>query len=214
MKRALLLAAVSVLAGCGAPGLGGSGSIGPPSAQSLAANDSDYSGMSKCPQSGSWDDYLKAEQQSDPTNYQTDKANWDQLKASGADDGYVAAYAQDASECAIFGAAAPPKGKVTYVFVVRFKDEASAQAGYKTSAKTFHVSDADLASVKAAGGTVTQGSETGLGANSVQAYVSILGTSIFAGFWQNKRFEVADLAANTQVADSQAICKKINGRIR
>src|SRR5439155_5332 len=132
-----------------------------PSAQSIAGNDSDFSGMTKCPESGSWDDYLKAEQQSDPTTYETDKKDWDQMKASGADDGYVAAYAQNSSECAIFSTDTPPKGKVTYVFVVRFKDQTAAEASYKTSAKDFHVSDSDLADVKAAGGTVTQGSATG-----------------------------------------------------
>jgi len=202
-----------VLAACGPPGAG-TGSSGPPSAQSIASNDSDFSGMAKCRQSGSWDDYLKAEQQSDPTTYQTDKADWDQLKASGADDGYVAAYAQNSSECAIFSADAPPKGKVTYVFAVRFKDEASAQANYKTSAKDFHVSDSDLADVKAAGGTVTQGSATGLGDNSLEAYVSFAGTSIFVGFWQNKRFEVALMTTNTPSTDSQTTSKNINGRIR
>ena len=100
------------------------------------------------------------------------------------------------------------------MFAVRFKDETSAQASFKTSAKTFHVSDSDLADVKAAGGTVTQGSATGLGDNSLEAYVSILGTSIFVGFWQSKRFEVAYLATNTAAADSQTLSKKINGRIR
>jgi len=172
-----LLASVFVLAACAAPGSGKSSS---PSAQSIAGNDSDFSGMTKCPQSGSWDDYLKAEQQSDPTTYETDKKDWDQMKASGADDGYVAAYAQNSSECAIFSTDTPPKGKVTYVFVVRFKDQASAEASYKTSAKDFHVSDSDLADVKAAGGTVTQGTATGLGDNSLEAFVSFAGESILA----------------------------------
>ena len=167
----------------------------------------------KCPESGSWDDYLKAEQQSDPTTYETDKKDWDRMKASGADDGYVAAYAQNSSECAIFSTDTPPKGKVTYVFVVRFKDQTSAEASYKTSAKDFHVSDSDLADVKAAGGTVTQGSATGLGDNSLEAYVSFAGESIFVGFWQNKRYEVAVITTNTPSGDSETTSKNINGRI-
>src|SRR5439155_21068083 len=108
----------------------------------------------------------------------------------------------------------PPKGKVTYVFVVRFKDQTSAEASYKTSAKDFHVSDSDLADVKAAGGTVTQGSATGLGDNSLEAYVSFAVESIFVGFWQNKRYEVAVIATNTPSGDSQTTSKNINGRIR
>src|SRR5256885_4273563 len=210
MRRVLVLACALTLVACGAPGIGQSS---PPSAKSIAGSDSDYSGMTKCPQSGTWDEYLKAEQQSDPATYQTDKADWDQLKASGADDGYVGAYAENSSECAIFSTDSPPKGKVTYVFVIRFKDQASAEANYKTSAKDFHVSASDLADVKAAGGTVTHGSATGLGDNSLDAFVSFGGTSIFVGFWQNKRFEVALIATNTQSADSQTTSKTINSRI-
>src|SRR5256714_7419843 len=123
-----------MLAACAGPGPALSTS---PSAQSIAGNDSDFSGMTRCSESGSWDDYLKAEQQSDPTTYETDKKDWDQMKAAGADDGYVAAYAQNSSECAIFSADTPPKGKGTYVFVVRFKDTPPAEASYKTSAKDF-----------------------------------------------------------------------------
>src|SRR5256885_8287206 len=210
MRRVLVLACALTLVACGAPGIGQSS---PPSAKSIAGSDSDYSGMTKCPESGTWDEYLKAEQQSDPATYQTDKADWDQLKASGADDGYVGAYAENSSECAIFSTDSPPKGKVTYVFVIRFKDEGSAEASYKTSAKDFHVSDSDLPDVKAAGGTVTQGSATGLGDNSLEAYVSFAGESIFVGFWQNKRYEVAVLATKTPSGASTTTGRTTTDRI-
>ena len=205
-------AAALALVACGAPGSGGASPAGPPSAQSIVAG-SDFSGLASCPQSGSWDDYLKAEQQSNSTTYAGDKANWEELKAAGADDGYVAGFAQNPGECAIFGADAPPTGKVFYVFVVRFKDEASAQSNYKTTAKDFHVSDSDLADVKAAGGTVTQGSATGLGENSVEASASFVGTSVFVSYWQNKRFEVSVFGANASPSDAETASKNINGRI-
>src|SRR2546423_14711662 len=105
-----------MLAACAGPGPALSTS---PSAQSIAGNDSDFSGMTKCPESGSWGDYLKAEQQSDPTTYETDKKDWDQKKASGADDGHVAAYAPKSSGGAIFRTETPPKGKGPHVFAVR-----------------------------------------------------------------------------------------------
>lgn len=215
MIRLVTAATVLALAACGSPaGSGGSSPAGPATAQSIVANGSDFSGLDKCPQSGSWDDYLKAEQQTDPSTYATDKAEWDQLKAAGADDGYVAAYAQNTSDCAIFSSNSLAKGRVAYAFIVRFKDESSAQANYKTSAKNFHVSDSDLADVKAAGGTVTQGSATGLGDNSLEAFVAFQGTSIFVGFWQNKRFEVAVITLNETTGDSETMSKNINGRIR
>src|SRR5256885_14892820 len=106
-----------MLAACAGPGPALSTS---PSAQSIAGNDSDFSGMTKCPESGSWDDFLKAEQQSDPTTYEADQKDWDQMKASGAGDGYVAAYDPNSSERAVFSTDIPPKGQGPYAFGGRF----------------------------------------------------------------------------------------------
>src|SRR5438132_12377240 len=167
MTRILVVACVTVLAACG----GGSGPSlpvvqGPPSAQNVAQNSSDFPGLSKCPDSGSYDNYLKLEQTKAPDQYQSDKTTWDDLKASGANDSYVAVYAANASDCSQF-AAGTPSGKVVYVYAIRFKDSSSASASYKTTSKDFHLSDDDLANLKAAGGTAAQGSATGLGDNSI-----------------------------------------------
>src|SRR5690242_16974225 len=98
-KRFVIAASIVVLAACGAS----SGvSIGPASAQSVASSSSDFSGMQKCPESGSYDSYLKAEQTTDPTQYQTDKTSWDDLKKSGADDSYIVVYAASTSDCGQF----------------------------------------------------------------------------------------------------------------
>src|SRR5260370_27002373 len=151
--RVLVVAwSVAVLGGCGGGSSGPSlpGTSGPPSAQSVASGSSAFSGLQKCPESGSYDSYLKAEQTADPAQYQTDKTNWDDLKAGGANDSYVAVYADSTSDCGQF-AAGTPSGKVAYVFVIRFKDTASAAASYKSSPKGFHLSNSDLPHLKPPG---------------------------------------------------------------
>jgi hypothetical protein len=178
----------------------------------VAANDSDFSGLQQCPESGSWDSYLKTEQSKDPTQYQTDKTQWDDLKTAGANDSYIVVYAKNTSDCGQF-ASGTPTGKLVYVYAVRFKDSASSAANFKTSSKDFHMSDADIANIKAAGGTVAQGSATGLGDNSTVLSIDVGGTSFYIAFWQQKQFEVAIVGYNIPVADGPPAAAKINARI-
>jgi hypothetical protein len=170
--------------------------------------------LQRCPQSGSWEDHLKAEQTNNPTQYATDKSGLDALKAGGADDTYVAVYGDSAASCSSYNSQAPPSGKVVNVYAIRFKDESAASANYKTNTKNFHLSDSDLPNLKAAGGTVSQGAATGLGDNSVVVSITLQGAAIYTALWQNKEFEVAFVAANVPAADAEAGTKKINGRIR
>jgi hypothetical protein len=214
MKRLLVVACAVVLAACGNSSGGGPSlpGQGPPSAQTVAANDSDFPGLQKCPESGSWDNYLKNEQSKDPTQYQTDKTQWDALKAAGANDSYIAVYAKNTSDCGQF-AAGTPTGQLVYVYAVRFKDSGSAAASFKASSKDFHMSDADIANIKAAGGSVTQGSATGLGDNSTVVSIDVGGTSFYIAFWQKNQFEVAMVGYNIPVANGPPAAQKINARI-
>lgn len=212
MVRTLVAASTLLVAACGV-GPTPPPVLGPPSAQHVAANDSDWPGLQKCPESGSWDSYLAAEKTKTPDQYQTDKKSWDDLKASGANDSYVAVYADSASHCGEFGVGTPggSPGKVVYVYVIRFKDTSSAGASYKATSKDFHLSDSEVSQLKAAGATVKEGSATGLGDNSVDISVDVEGASFFVAFWQNKSFEVALVTLNGPSADAAAAA--INGRI-
>jgi predicted molibdopterin-dependent oxidoreductase YjgC len=214
MRIRLLVVAISafVLAACGGGSGPSLGVAGPPSAKAVAANDSDFSGMTSCPESGSWDTYLKAEQTKDPSQYQTDKTNWDDSKAAGANDSYIAVYSASAADCGGFGATTPT-GKVAYVFTVRYKDTNSASASYKAGSKQIHLSDTDLANIKAAGGTVQQGSATGLGDNSIVVALDVTGASIYIAYWQKKQFEVAVVSYQLPSADAEVAAKKIDARI-
>jgi hypothetical protein len=211
-KGLLVVASVIALAACGgSAGPTVPGAQGPASAQSVAANPLDFSGLHKCPESGAYDTYLKSEQTADPTQYQTDKTTWDDLKAAGANDSYIAVYAENTSDCGQF-ASGTPTAKVAYVYAIRFKDSASASSNYKTSSKDFHLSDSEVGQLKAAGATVDTGPTTGLGANSLLLAIDIQGVSVYVAYWQNKEFEVAEVTFN-EPADGPAATKKINDRI-
>src|SRR5438105_15835386 len=123
MKRLFVVACSAiVLAACGGGGSGPSlGVTGPPSAQSVAQGSSDFPGLQKCSESGSYESYLKAEETKNPDQYKTDKTTWEDLKAAGANDSYIAVYASNATDCGQC-AAGTPAGKVAYVYAIRFKD--------------------------------------------------------------------------------------------
>ena len=213
MIRMLVAACALLMVACGGGnGPGASlGVTGPPSAQTVAANDSDWSGMHKCPESGSYDSYLKLEQTKAPDQYQTDKTTWDDLKAAGANDSYIAAYAESASDCGQFNSGSAT-GKVAYVYAIRFKDANSATTSFKSNTKDFHLDDPTVAQLKAAGATVSQGTATGLGDNSVVVTIDVGGSAVYVAAWQKKSFEVAMVTFNDSGAGAQA-ATKINGRI-
>jgi hypothetical protein len=215
MKRMLVAACAAVMAvSCG----GGSGSgplgvAGPPSAQSVAESSSDFPGMQKCPETGSYDNYLKQEQSKAPDQYTTDSKDWTDLKAAGANDGYVAAYAENSSDCAQFGSGTP-SGKYAGIFAFRFKDSTSAAASYKTQAASFHLSDTDITNIQTAGGTVKQGATTGLGPNSIAVSFSLQGTTFYVALWQNKEFEIAMLLYNLPESEGPSTATKVNARVK
>jgi hypothetical protein len=212
MNRITVVACVLLLAACG--GSSGSGAASPSpqtSAQTVASNSGDFPGLTKCPESGSWQSYLSAEQAKDPSQYTSDKTDWDNLKAAGANDSYIAVYADSSSHCGTFGA--EPSGKVVDIYAIRFKDVNGASANFKTNQKDFHLSDTDLQNITSAGGKVSQGAATGLGANSVAVELAIAGASFYIAFWQKNNFEVAMIAYNVPVSDGKSAAQKVNDRI-
>lgn len=206
--RLLVVVCALALAACGAPG----GLGGPPSARTVAASDSDWPGLHRCSESGTYESYMQAEKSKFPAQFQTDKTSWDQLKGEGANDSYIAVYAGSTSNCAQFGSGSPASN-VAYVYAIRFKDTAAASSSFKTSQNGFHVSDSDVASVRAAGGTVQQGAATGLGDNSITLSIDLASASVFVAFWQRKQFRVAVVTFHTPTLNSSAATKKIDARI-
>jgi len=211
MQRVLVLTSVLLLAACGGSSGGGCAVQQKTSAETVGSSSSDFPSLQKCPESGTWDHYLTAEQAKNPSQYSTDKSDLDTLKAAGADDTYVAVYADSASGCGNFGADTPT-GKIADVYAIRFKDSSAAAANYKTNLKDFHLSDSELTNIKAAGGTVTQGAASGLGDNSVVVSFAIAGVSFYVAFWQKNQFEVALLSFNEPEATNKTATTNISGR--
>lgn len=210
MTRAFVAAgAVLLVAACGG---GASSAVGPPSAQNVAQDSGDFSGLQKCPETGSYDSYLNQEKTQAPDQYATDAKDWTDLKAAGADDAWVAAYAENTTDCAQFGTGTPT-GKFAGIFAFRFKQAANASSSYKTQAAQFHLSATDVANIQAAGGAVKQGAATGLGDNSIAVSFNLAGTTFYVALWQNKEFEVAILLYNLPANQGPATATRINGRI-
>ena len=178
---------------------------------SVAQNSSDFSGVKLCAESGTYDHYLKSEQTRDPTRYPTDTKTWDSLKAAGANDAYVAEYADSTSNCGQFGQLTT--GKNAEIFAIRFKDSTSAAASYKNRGSLVNFTDSQIATLKNAGATVNQGAATGLGANSITVAFSIPGGILYVALWQNKEFELALVIVNLPNIDGKAVATKINGRV-
>jgi len=212
MNRVIVLASVLLLAACGGSS-GGGAAQQKTSAETVGSNSSDFASLQKCPESGTWDHYLTAEQTKNPSQYSTDKSDLDTLKTAGADDTYVAVYADTSAGCGNFGADTPT-GKIADVYAIRFKDASAAAANYKATLKDFHLSDSDLTNIKAAGGTVAQGAASGLGDNSVLVSFSIAGSSFYVAFWQKNQFEVALISFNVPESDSKTATTNINGRMK
>ena len=170
---------------------------------SVAQNSSDFSGVKLCDVSGTYDHYLKSEK--------ANSATWDNLKAAGANDAYVAEYADSTSNCGQFGALTT--GKNAQVFAIRFKDSTSAAASYKNRGSLVNLTDSQLATLKNAGATVNQGAATGLGANSIVVAFNIPGGILYVALWQTKEFELALVMVNLPNIDGKAVATKINGRV-
>src|SRR5437879_12729139 len=133
MKRFLVVISFGAvaLAACGGGGSGPSlGVQTQASAQSVAQSSSDFPGLQKCSESGPYEGYLKAEETKNPDQYKTDKTTWDDLKAAGANDSYIAVYAANATDCGQF-AAGTPTGQRPYVYAMQFQDRTCACAHYR-----------------------------------------------------------------------------------
>lgn len=218
MQRWFVAASVLLLLACGSNNsttTSGSGGSAPKqqTAQSVADNSADFPGLPRCPESGTYVSYLRAEQTKNPDQYTVDNKDWTDLKAGGADDGYVVVYAANTSDCGQFGGNTP-SGKLAYVYVVRFKNATSASTMYKSQLSQFHMSDADVNNLKAAGGTVKQGATTGLGDNSLVVSVDVQSVSFYIALWENRTFEVAVLVYNLLPSVGSTAANNINSRIR
>ena len=189
------------------------GGIGAATPQSVALQSGDVpKGLQRCSESGDIQSYLDQLKKKDPASYQSTSDQWTKEKNAGATAGYVAIYADNTAECDTFLGGKTPNSKtppkIMINIVVEFKDEASSAKDYKASFFGFSTQD-----LKSSGATVTEGKNTGLGANSAVGSVAIFGVTLYFAVWQDKAFESALVSFNVPDADSRKATTNINGRI-
>ncbi len=211
MRRWIALAAFMVVAACNQPGAAVTGPA------DVAVQPGDLpKGVQKCAASGDIDSFLNTVKAKDPTTYTSTKAEWDKAKSNGATSAEVVFYTDSKAHCdsitnsqnSDLAAAAYP---VVINFVIKFKDQASAEKGYTTES-IFGFSESTITSTAAAG--VTKGTATGLGTNSVTLLIAIANQSFFVAVWQNKTFMVILAVINVDTTQSKKVASNENSRIK
>ena len=212
MRRWIVLAALVVVTACNQ-----SSAAAVIGVADVAVHSGDLpKGVQKCSASGDIDSFLNAVKSKDPSTYASTKSEWDNAKSHGATSAEVVFYTDSKAHCdsitnsqnSELAAAAYP---IVINFVIKFKDQASAEQGYKTES-IFGFSETTISSTAAAG--VVKGTATGLGQNSITLLIAIANQSFFVAVWQNKTFMVILAVINIDTAQSKKIASNENSRIK
>ena len=187
----------------------------PVTAQSIAPQPGDVAGLQRCGESGDVDTLLRDEKSNNPMAYDLNATEWEQWKSLGASDAYFTVYGRFASDCdalSISGSGAPSGGLMA-ALIVKFKSEAIAARIYGTNSTLLGFGPKDIAFIKLVGGSVTSGSDTGLGPRSVIGSGSVAGSTYYFAFWQNKVFESFLGAYDVASLDARGAANNVNQRI-
>jgi hypothetical protein len=183
----------------------------------VAVQTKDVSGatVTRCDGSGDIDTFLNAIKTKDPTTYQSTKTQWEDAKSHGATSAQVVFFADSKEHCTTLQNSGNNNLSATYPllinFVIKFKDEKTAQDGY-TNESIFGISQSTFTSSGGVG--VVKGKDTGLTDNSVALTVAIGSQSVYLAVWQNKAFMVILAVVNIGLDQSKKIATTVNGRIR
>jgi hypothetical protein len=187
----------------------------PVTPQSIAPQPGDVSGLQRCGGSGDLEALLRDEKSNNPMAYDLNATEWEQWKNLGASDAYFVVYGRFASDCAalsVSGTGAPSGGLIA-ALVVKFRSEAIAARVYGTNSTLLGFGPKDIAFIKLVGGSVTTGSDTGLGPRSVIGSGSVAGATYYFAFWQNKVFASFLGAYDVASADARVTANNVNQRI-
>jgi hypothetical protein len=169
--------------------------------------------MQRCDLSGDINSYLKRIQTKDPATYTSTKASWDAAQKNGATAADVEFYSDSAAHCMSLESNGSQMTTATYKlavnFVIQFKDQASAETGYKSDS-TFGF---NASSLKSAQIPVIEGAATGLGPNSIVLTLTISTQTFYVAVWQNKQFMVILGVLNLDAATDKNVALAENKRI-
>jgi hypothetical protein len=188
----------------------------PVTAQSIAPQPGDVYGLQRCSGGGDLEAVLRSEKSNNPMEYDLNFTEWQQWKNLGASDAYFTVYGRTAIDCnslSVTGTGAPSGGLMA-ALIVKFKTEAIAARTYGVNSTLLGFGPKDIAFIKLVGGSVTTGSDTGLGPRSVIGSGSVAGATYYFAFWQNKVFDSFLGAYDVASADALGAANKLNERIR
>jgi hypothetical protein len=211
MRRWLVLAVLVLVTACNQSSVAATG------VADVAVQSGDLpKGVQKCSASGDIDSFLKAVKTKDPNTYSSTKSEWDKAKSHGATSAEVVFYTDSKAHCdSITNSQNGDLASATYPivinFVIKFKDQTSAEQGYTTES-IFGFSESTISSSAAAG--VTKGTATGLGTNSITLLIAIGNQSFFVAVWQKKTFMVILAVINIDTAQAKKIASNENSRIK
>jgi hypothetical protein len=185
-------------------------------AESVALQQGDVSGMQRCAGSGDIDTVLLSQKSKDPFAYAENAAVWNRWKRAGAKEAYLAVYGRTGRDCAAMTSAGPgaPTGGLVVGLVVKYKDAAVAESGFKATSTLLGFGPKDLLFIRLAGGSVVTGSVTGLGPQSRVGSGTVAGSTYYFAFWQNKDFDADFMGYNVAATDANTAVMDMNGRIR
>ncbi|MEO8746027.1 MAG: hypothetical protein ABI334_06450 [Candidatus Dormiibacterota bacterium] len=107
-----------------------------------------------------------------------------------------------------------PRGGLMVGLVVKFKNESTAARIYRDSSTLLGFGPRDLTFIKLGGGTVTTGSDTGLGQRSEVGSASVAGTTYYVAFFQKRVFTSFLIAYDMNSTDAERAVLNVNNRIR
>jgi hypothetical protein len=212
MRSLVAVAAVVILSACASPSPGPA--VTGPADVAVSSGDVPHN-MVRCDGSGDIDTFLNSIKTREPSTYSQTVQEWQDAKNHGATSAQVVFYADSKDHCASIQSSNNNLGTAAYPvvlnFVIKFKDEKSAQDGY-TNGSIFGFSESSLSGMPVA--SIVKGKDTGLSDNSITLTVPIGNQTFYVAVWQNKAFMVILAAVDLGADGSKKIATSVNGRIR
>jgi hypothetical protein len=198
-----LVLGLSVVAGCGA----GPVQLGQRSAEDIAVQAADVSGLTRCAQSGSPDDVGKALRSAgDTAGAERLASSWTDAKASGGQSANFVGYTASPSDCLEIMSSQTDVSNVQGMwvasYVIVFSTDSQAQAAWKAG-----IYGGTPDQFRGFGGTV--GNTTGLGDNSETINTPSSG---WTAIW-TKGSSYSALATNFGPLTAQQLASKVNQRM-
>ncbi len=186
-----------------------------PTLEAIAIQQSDLPEPSiRCDFSGDLDQYVQNLKDARSPSYESVVQTWSQLKEKGATAGYIAYWGDVQTACdsvispsSSMDHSAAKHPFIAFSFVVRYKDQATAEAAYRSDIFGQSTLKANRSY------QATEGDATGLGPNSVVAITPNSSSALRQAIWQNRTVTVYFGSERIPLDNSKQIPENVNRRI-